>query len=585
MLVPKVADACVVQTLDEHGVVQLAQVAHRDPQLATLLADTLRRWPCRAGSGVHEGKALLVAQITPAILESWCHDREHLADLDKLGARALISAPLRARGRMFGALTLFADSERAYDEADLRHAEEIASLAALAIDNAHLYRQGRAAREAAERAQNWLESLARLRDRIATSLDVEEGLRVLAEYAVPAFADFCITYAADERSIYHLGFAHRDPAKTALVEALAHAGPVSIDDPFGPGQVIRTGEPCLTPEFAIDVAHSGDRKPRHHEAMQALNPRSIMIVPLKARGRTLGAIAFMATDESGHRFQEDDLRAAMSLAEHAALLVDNALLYSQARSAVRARDDLLAVVSARSSQPAQSIAATAELLRLDKDADQAESIEIIRVAGRQMQSLLQDLLDVSRIDAGQFGIRKEYVDLMSVTREIEQLFHPQAAAKNVRLSCERADDIPAVLGDRRRIQQVLSNLMSNALNSVEPRGTIQLYAKRHGDWVRVSVADNGIGIPEEQLGRLFDRFWRGDQTRGLGAGLGLTVAKGIVEAHGGTIEVTSRVGLGSTFSFTLPLCGPGVDLTQIDRAGPINERPARAAEWQVSTRR
>src|SRR5262245_37238287 len=110
------------------------------------------------------------------------------------------------------------------------------------------------AEERADRAHWRLESLARVSDRLATALDPQQALRALAEHVVPAFADFCITYAADERAIHHLGFAHRDSAKTALVEALAHAGPVSIEDPWGPGQVVRTGQPCLTSEFSIEIA-------------------------------------------------------------------------------------------------------------------------------------------------------------------------------------------------------------------------------------------------------------------------------------------------------------------------------------------
>jgi PAS domain S-box-containing protein len=575
LLVPTIADACIVQALDEHDVLQPVLVKHRDAQRSSTLERVIRRWPCAPDNGASPAtvmrteRAIVITQFSDEQVAACSHDEEHLEELRALAVQSLLCVPLQARGRTLGALTmLLAESGRSFDETDLSFAEAFAGWVALAIDNAQLYAQGAAARAAADRAHGRLESLARVSDRIATALDPQQALRALAEHVVPAFADFCITYAADERAIHHLGFAHRDPAKTALVEALARAGRVSIEDPWGPGQVVRTGQPCLTSEFSIEVAHAIEPKPRHHEQLLALRPCSIMVVPLNARGRTLGAIAFMATAESGRRFQDEDLRLAMDLATRAALLVDNTRLYAEARSAVRARDDMIAVVSHDLRDPLQSIAATAELLHLDKKGDRTESIEIIGLASRQMQLLVQDLLDVSRIDSGQLAIKKSRVDLARLAQQVQTLFQPQADARHVLLSSENGDDVPPVIGDGHRIQQVLSNLMGNALNFVPTGGRIQIGTQRRGNFVRVSVQDNGTGIPEEQISRVFDRFWRGDQTRGLGAGLGLAVAKGIVEAHGGRIEVESRLGIGSTFSFTLPVCDASDRVELVRGSGP-----------------
>lgn len=563
LLVPRVADVCVVHALDERGALEPKQIAHRGA--ARLTRDPLRRAPSHAyvdacaEAVVRTGKGMLVSQITDARLEDVGCRGAGPVEIDGLAVRSLVAVPLQARGHTLGVLSWFLVAPgRHYGDVDLRFAEAVASWAALAIDNAELYRQGNAAREAAEDARGRLEALARVSDGIATALDPAEALRALAEHVVPAFADFCITYAAQGLAIRHFGFAHRDPAKTFLVEALAKSGRVSINDPYGPGQVVRTGEPCLTSEFSVELAHANERRPPHHEEMAALNPGSIMLVPLKARGRTLGAIAFMATAGSGRRFGEKDLRLAMELATRAALLVDNARLYAEARSAIRARDEMIAVVSHDLRDPLQSIAATAELLHLDPSADQAESIEIIGLASKQMEGLVQDLLDASRIDAGQLAIRKERVDMATLVREVQTVFQPQADARGVDLSCDAGGDALCVLGDGHRVQQVLSNLMANALHSVSAGGHVHVNSDRHGDWVRICVQDNGTGISAEQLGRIFDRYWRGDPARGVGAGLGLAVAKGIVEAHGGTIEVESELGVGSTFSFVLPAWGSDV---------------------------
>jgi signal transduction histidine kinase len=159
------------------------------------------------------------------------------------------------------------------------------------------------------------------------------------------------------------------------------------------------------------------------------------------------------------------------------------------------------------------------------------------------------------------------------------VFQPQADAHGVRLTCADGADVLTVLGDGHRVQQVLSNLMANALHSVSAGGHVHVGSERRGDWVRIFVQDNGIGIPPEQLGRIFDRFWRGDPARGVGAGLGLAVAKGIVEAHGGTIDVESQLGLGSTFSFILPAWDAnGSERVDVTGMRPMLGRAALPAE-------
>jgi len=397
----------------------------------------------------------------------------------------------------------------------------------------------RRAEEARALLVGQLETLAKVSDEIAGTLDPNEALRQLASRVVPTFADYCVTYVADEGSIHPLGCAHRDPAKSALVAALAHASPVSVEDRWGPGMVIRRGEPCLTTHCSIKEA-------------EALAPRSMMIVPLNARSRTLGAIAFAATDDSGRRFGDEDLKIGMALASRTALLVDNARLYAEARSAIRARDDTIAVVSHDLRDPLQSIAAAVATLQLEPDdAGKAEGIQSITFASTQMRLLVQDLLDISQIDAGRFSISKDKVDLTALVKEAQTLFQPQAEAKAVRLECQLAADLPPVAADRHRVLQVLLNLIGNALKFVPAGSAITLGAEPDGDAVRVWVADTGIGIADDHLAKVFERFWRADRREGGGVGLGLAVAKAIVEAHGGRIGVTSRLGAGSTFHFTL----------------------------------
>jgi len=534
-VVPRVADWCIVQVTEPNGWLAPVEVVYKDAELAAWMRAFIQRTPSprdlaiSAASVAGSGRAVLIPRITDDLLVVRAGgDADALRVMRGLRLGSMMTVPLQARGRMLGALTLIAaESGRQYDEEDLRLGEDMAGWAALAIDNAQLYRQAEEARLGAETARGQLEALARVGDQLAVSLDPDEALRRLAARAVPAFADYCVTYAARDGVLQPLGFAHRDPATAALLESRICATPVRIGDPDGPGRVVRDGMPILTSD-------------------------STMTVPLNARGRTLGAIVLAATADSGRRFGEADLQIATELASRAALLVDNARLYAEARQAIGARDEMIAVVSHDLRDPLQSIAAAAAALRLEPQTDEnAESIESIALASTQMRRLVQDLLDISMIEAGCLPLDPERVDLPGLLLEAQRLLLPLVRARSVRIETQLAANLPPVPVDRHRILQVLVNLMSNALKFGSAGGLVTVGAERELDAIRVWVRDTGDGIPAEQLDRVFERFWRAD--RSAGAGLGLAVAKGVVDAHGGRIGVTSRPGAGSTFFFTLPL--------------------------------
>jgi PAS domain S-box-containing protein len=585
LAVPALADWCIVQSTDADGRLQPVQIAHRDAEQVASMWKLLRRWPSepqQAGSSAsvaHSGRSVLIPRLADAVLPRRIQDLNDPVMAKVLTDMRLCSAitvPLQARGRTLGTLSLMtAESARVYDEADLRFAEDVANWAALAADNAQLYRQAEEARLTAETARGQLESLARVSDQIAGTLDPDEAFRQLAARVVPAFGDYSIAYSSTGNVIRPLGTAHRDPAKGSLVEALAQGIRVSIDDHEGPGKVIRLGEPCLMSEMPEGFAAAqGPLSP--DDVRLLLEPRSIMTVPLTARGRTLGAITLATSDDSGRRFTEADLKVAADFASRAALLVDNARLYADARAAARSRDEMVAFVSHDLRDPLQSISAATATLRLEpQTADSSESIESIARASAQMRRLVQDLLDVSMIEAGHLPIHREVVDVRDLIVESQTLVLPQVKAQRARIEIRLAADLPRVSIDRHRILQVLLNLLGNALKFGAAGGLMTIGAERQDDAIRIWVQDTGNGIPPEQLPRVFDRFWRAD--RRAGAGLGLAVAKGIVEAHGGEIRATSEVGLGSTFFFTLPIqsvasAAPTDERLKSDRRKPQNRR-------------
>lgn len=228
---------------------------------------------------------------------------------------------------------------------------------------------------------------------------------------------------------------------------------------------------------------------------------------------------------------------------------------AEAERAMRLRDEMLALVVHDLRNPLNTISLAAQLLeegRLDATARRAHARTIERCA-RGMAHLIDDLLDVSTIDAGAFRIRRARVALDVLLSRLRADFSARAADGEVRLRCTAQRDLPRIRGDTQRLYQVLSNLVANALKVVGPGGRIDVDAQRIADHVQIDVCDNGPGMEPDVLQHAFDRFWHADRTGRAGSGLGLYICKGIIEAHRGHIEVESAPGAGTTFHVQLPI--------------------------------
>ncbi len=230
----------------------------------------------------------------------------------------------------------------------------------------------------------------------------------------------------------------------------------------------------------------------------------------------------------------------------------------QAQQAIRAREDLLAVVSHDLRSPLASITLGATMLAnalpsAGEDGRRARrTAESILRSAEQMGHLISDLLDAARIEAGGLSVAQERNDAAAIIGEALELIRPLAESKRLKIAQDVAAELPPILSDRDRILQVLENLFDNAVKFTPEDGVITIAAEAEGDSVRFRVADTGPGIPSDALPHLFDRYWQASHSRRGGAGLGLYIAKGIVESHGGRLWATSGPGQGSTFSFTLP---------------------------------
>lgn len=237
-------------------------------------------------------------------------------------------------------------------------------------------------------------------------------------------------------------------------------------------------------------------------------------------------------------------------------------LHAELDRAIRARDEVLSIVSHDLRDPVSTISmSTALLLEMELPEERRiEQFRIIQRSAERMNRLIQDLLDVGRIEAGRFSIDPHRQEAAPLVREACELFRQHVEKKALRLECEVADDLPQLDADRDRILQVLSNLIGNAIKFTNEGGRIAVRASPGGEEVEFSVSDTGSGIAAEDLPHLFDARWQAGRTAHMGAGLGLAIAKGIAEAHGGKIWAESTVGEGSTFSFIIPTAQPEAEL-------------------------
>jgi signal transduction histidine kinase len=340
--------------------------------------------------------------------------------------------------------------------------------------------------------------------------------------------------------------------------------PPAPDASSGVGNVLRTGQPELYPEISEFLLLAAAIDEEHRKYIRNLGMKSAMLVPMVARGRTLGVISFVSA-ESGRRYGSEDLALAQHLARRAALAVDNARLYREAQEAIRVRNELFSSVSHDLKNPITGMKGMAQLLgrqlaRLDVQGKERilEGLASIDATATRMTAQLDELLDLARLQSGQAPLlNRRLIDLVSLAREAA---HEQERTTERHRITVKAE-VPELLGrwDPLRLGRVVTNLISNAIK-YSPRGgevevTVHEETTEEGSWAVLDVRDHGIGIPAADLDRVFESFQRGGNVEGriAGTGLGLTSVRQIVELHGGTIGVASREGEGSTFSIRLPL--------------------------------
>ncbi len=412
--------------------------------------------------------------------------------------------------------------------------------------------------------------LAKTAGILALSLDQAETARQVARIVAESVGDVCIVdLVAADGGIQRTAATSGDPQTRRLVAQLTREDPNG--DVYLTRAAVEQGQCHLFTNVGDIDLRSLVEDGADLELLRALAPGSILTVPLIARGHMRGGLAVIR----GPRripLDGDDARLVDHLAQRAALALDNASLYETATSAVHLRDEVLGVVAHDLRNPLSGIMLVADVLSGSTDLTRTRSgVATIRRAGERMDRLIQDLLDVTKLEAGALRLERVPLPIMPVLTEALDLLRPLADAKSVSIGATGDGALSTVLADRARLLQVLTNIGGNAVKFTPHGGRIDMRAAAVEGRVHVSVSDTGPGIVSDEIEHVFDRFWQGRTQQRYGAGLGLAIAKGIVEAHGGRIWVESTAGSGSTFTFTLPLLGrSAADVSdRSDEAVPI----------------
>jgi signal transduction histidine kinase len=289
--------------------------------------------------------------------------------------------------------------------------------------------------------------------------------------------------------------------------------------------------------------------------------QTYVAAPLIHGGETVGAMALHFREAAA--LGAADRTFTLLLAQATATALYRARVYDaeqekrrHAELVAQAREDVLGVVAHDLRNPLSLIVTSTELL-LEEDLEPAKRRQILEIAmraGKQMNRLIEDLLDTVQLDSGKFSLDLEDVEVVTVFRQAEETFLPLAHKRQIHLTAVAPDGV-CVWADSFRLSQLLGNLLGNAIKFTPEGGAVTFRATQNGREVEFDVSDNGPGVPPEQIDRIFDQFWQARKADKRGVGLGLTIAKGIVDAHGGRIWCQSAPGHGSTFSFTLPAGG------------------------------
>ncbi|MBI3844826.1 MAG: PAS domain S-box protein [Planctomycetes bacterium] len=428
-----------------------------------------------------------------------------------------------------------------------------------------------------KRAEEVLRFLSQSSSKLAASVDYETTLRTLAELAIRIVADCCIIEIVD---------ANGKVRGTAM--ASSHPAPLDLhEDGVGRSTVENGARGSASEEASHDDESPSTRKGEHSSMDAAEAGRgdplaelggqpSRLVVPLVTRGRSIGTITFVA--EQPRRYGAAELSVADEFARWAAVAIDNAFLHDDARDADRRKDEFLAALAHELRNPLAPIRNSIHVLRSRTDpASMNQALDMLERQTHHLTRLTDDLLDVARITCGRIQLQRELLELNAIVNRVVESIQPLVEAHGHELSVSLPEQLVWVNADPTRLEQVLENLIDNAIRFTDPRGHIWVTAELQGAEVFIKVRDTGIGIAPSLLPRIFDLFEQGspslDRSPG-GLGIGLALVQKVVQLHGGSVEASSA-GLGKGSEFVVRL--PALDGASLERQLPMTDSDEKSA--------
>lgn len=444
---------------------------------------------------------------------------------------------------------------------------------------------------------------------LGESLDYEVTLTRVAQLVVPRIADWCaVDLVQDARTaaggvVRRLAVAHEDPAKVAWAQELAARYPDDANAVSGVRHVLRTGRTEFYPEISDEMLVRGAKDAEHLRILREIGFRSVLIVPLVAHERTLGAIT-LVTAESGRRYDETDVAFAELLASRAAVAIDNARLHrdlheareeleqqaeelqqtmeelelaneeliervgeaqtarAEAEAANKAKAEFLAMMSHELRTPLNAIAGYAELLEMGIRGPvtpaQHEDLVRIRRSQEHLLRLINDVLNFAKLETGHIEFDITDVGVEHALDGLREMVEPQLQAHELRYEYRSGDPSVRARADSEKMRQVVLNLLSNAIKFTPSGGCVSVWWDATDHEVRIRVQDTGIGIPQDKLRAIFEPFVQVDRrlARGSdGIGLGLAISRDLARGMNGELTAESVPGEGSVFTFTVPRSG------------------------------
>lgn len=396
---------------------------------------------------------------------------------------------------------------------------------------------------------------------LTTTLDYETRLTTLANMVVPRLGDFCIVDIRDEEGrVRRIEVAHANAGREALARELLRFPPMA-ELSEGVPRVLRSGRSLLLEEIDDEIRADLAQSEEHERIILQLDARHALTVPIAVHERPIGAITFVSS-AAVNPYGPAEVELAEEIGRRAGIALDNAMLYRRAQQAIRAREEVLSVVSHELRNPVNAAVLTLEMVLEGANGDllpaQETRLRTVHRLTEQMVRQLDDLMDVKLLEAGQLPIRPQEVDAAGLVAHALAAVAAQAEMAGVEISADIPDSLPALRVDRLRTMQVFGNLLTNALRHVPRGGRVCVQALRLGGEVQFSVVDSGPGITDETLITMLrdPRPASRGSASGGSLGMGLAIASGIVRAHGGEFWAESGHISGCTFCFTLPIGEP-----------------------------